>query len=117
MPDIQPNSPEVPQVTDLRRKIEGLLPKNAQGRVLGGIALVMVVIIMLSGRNAPKERPAPVPSPTATAVNANQERIQAYRIQIEEQARKLAAEESQLAQTKQTLGLSASAPTQTAAAR
>src|SRR5260370_6673111 len=94
MSDTQPNSPEVPQVTDRRRKIEGLLPKNAQARVLGGIALLMVVIIMLSGRNAPKERPAPVPSPTSAAVNANQERIQAYRTQIEKQARKLTAQES-----------------------
>ena len=110
MSDKQPNSPEIPQVTDRRRKIEGLLPKNAQARVLGGIALLMVVIIMLSGRNAPKERSAPIPSPTAMAVNANQERIQTYRAQIEEQTRKLAAEESQLAQTKQTLGLSANAP-------
>ena len=115
MSDKQSNSPEIPQVTDRRRKIAGLLPKNAQARVLGGIALLMVVIIMLSGRNAPKERPAPIPSPTATAVNANQERIQAYRAQIEEQARKLAAEESQLAQTKQTLGLSANAPAPTSA--
>src|SRR5260370_28595402 len=115
MSDTQPNSPEVPQVTDRRRKIEGLLPKNAHARVLGGIALIMVVIIMLSGRNAPKERPAPVLSPTAAAVNANQERIQAYRTQIEEQARKLAAEESQLAQTKQTLGLSANVPAPAAA--
>src|SRR5260370_14797089 len=103
MSDTQPNSPEVPQVTDRRRKIEGLLPKNAQARVLGGIALVMVVIIMLSGRNAPRERPAPIPSPTAVAVNANQERIQAYPTPVEEQTRKLVAEESQLAQTKQTL--------------
>src|SRR5260370_32021027 len=115
MSDTQPNSPEVPQVTDRRRKIEGLLPKNAHARVLGGIALIMVVIIMLSGRNAPKERPAPVLSPTAAAVNANQERIQTYRTQIEEQARKLAAEESQLAQTKQTLGISPTAPARTAA--
>jgi type IV secretory pathway VirB10-like protein len=111
MPDNHPNSPEIPQVTDRRRKIEGLLPKNAQARVLGGIALVMVVIIMLSGRNAPKERPTSMPSPTASAVNANQERIQAYKAQIEDQSRKLAAEESQLVQTKQTLGISGTAVT------
>lgn len=115
MPDKQPNSPEIPQVTDRRPKIEGLLPKSAQARVLGGIALVMVVIIMLSGRNAPKERPPAVASPTTSAVNANQERIQSYRAQIEEQARKLSAEESQLVQTKQSLGLTAAAPVSTAA--
>ena len=100
MPDTQPN-PQVPQVTDWRSKIEGLLPQNTQARVLGAIALVMVIIIGFSGRNAPKERPRP--APTVSPVNADKERIQAYRAQIEEQVAKLAAEESRLTQTKQVL--------------
>jgi type IV secretory pathway VirB10-like protein len=100
MPDTHPN-PNVPQVTDWRSKIEGLLPQNTQARVLGAIALVMVIIIGFSGRNAPKERPRP--APTVSPVNADKERIQAYRAQIEEQVAKLAAEESRLAQTKQVL--------------
>src|SRR5438445_10055623 len=105
MPETPPN-PQVPQVTDWRSRIEGILPQNTQARVLGAIALVMVIIIVFSGRNAPKERASP--APTVSAVNANQERIQAYRAQIEEQAAKLAAEESRLAQTKQALAANAS---------
>jgi type IV secretion system protein VirB10 len=100
MPEPKPN-PQIPQLTDWRSKIEGLLPQNMQARVLGGVALVMVMIIAFSGKNAPKERPAA--APTVLPVNADKERIQAYRAQIEEQAAKLAAEESRLAQTRQVL--------------
>jgi type IV secretory pathway VirB10-like protein len=108
MPEIE--SPPIPPVKDLRTKIEGLLPKNTQARVLGGIALLMVVIIMFSGRKterkAPKDRTAPVPA----AVDANQERIQAYRAQIEEETRKLALEQARLAQAKDALGAPSSPP-------
>ena len=45
MADTDPKSPGVPQVQDRRIKIPGLLAKNAQARVLGGIALLMIVII------------------------------------------------------------------------
>ena len=58
MPDVDPNL--VPQVQDKRPKIMGLLPKDAQARVLGGIALVMVVVILFSGQTTP-ERPKPHP--------------------------------------------------------
>ena len=82
-----PTPRNVPQVTDRRRKIDGLLPKNAQARVLGGIALVMVVIIMLSGRNAPKERPCPSrrrPLPRSMPIRSA---FRSTATQIEEQAR------------------------------
>jgi type IV secretory pathway VirB10-like protein len=101
--------PDIPQVKDKRFKIPGLLPKNAQARVLGGIALLMVIIISLSGKNPPKP-PASVQTPQAAPVDPNQARIQEYRARIEEQTRRLAAEEAQLARTKEALG--APAPTQ-----
>src|SRR5262249_50065526 len=92
--------PNVPQVRDKRLKIPGLLPKNAQARVLGGIALLMVLIIALSGKNPPKP-PSPAQAPQSTPVDPSQARIQEYRARIEEQTRRLAAEEAQLAHAKQ----------------
>jgi type IV secretion system protein VirB10 len=95
---IENEQSNVPQVQDKRLRIPGLLPKNAQARVLGGIALLMVVIIALSGKNPPKP---PQPSQT-TPVDPSQARIQEYRVRIEEQARRRAAEEAQLAHAKET---------------
>src|SRR5438128_10376214 len=105
MPETDPKPAEVPQVKDRRLKILGLVPKNAQARILGGIALLMIVIITLSGRDTQRSRPASSPAPVVMPVDPSQARIQEYRIRIEEQARKLAAEEAQLAQTKQAMGL------------
>jgi len=96
--------PEAPQVEDKRFKVPGLLPKNAQARVLTGVALLMIVIIALSGKNTPKERPSAQP-PVAAPVDPNQQRIEDYRKRIEEQAAKLAREEAQLTKTKEALGL------------
>jgi type IV secretion system protein VirB10 len=103
MPEIDPKI--VPQIKDMRAKIAGLLPKDAQARVLGGIALVMVLVIMFSGRKSAPARPAPAARPDTAAVDPNQARIQKYRTRLAEQAEKLAAEEAQLANTKQALGV------------
>ena len=104
MPETGPTRPDVPQVQDKRIRIPGLLPRNAQHRFLAGIALLMMAIIALSGKNPPKERAASGPAPTPAPVDPNQGRIREYQARIEEQARKLAAEEARLAQTKQALG-------------
>ncbi|PWT96944.1 MAG: hypothetical protein C5B51_32300 [Terriglobia bacterium] len=101
----------VPQVTDKRPKILGLLPKNAQARVLGGIALLMVLVMTFSGRKAPQKRPENRPATAQATIDPNQARIQEYRARIEDQARQLAIEEAQLAQTKQVLGVRPAGPT------
>jgi type IV secretion system protein TrbI len=105
MPD-----PEIPQVRDQRPKISGLLPKNAQSLVLGGIALLMIFVIALSGHNAPKATKAVAPSPASQITDPNAAEIREYRLKIEEQARKLAAEEAALSRAKQAFDTSEPAP-------
>jgi type IV secretion system protein TrbI len=95
----EPNA-GIPQVKDNRPKIAGLLPKNAQARLLGGIALVMVLVILFSGRK-PQGRSPERPPVAVTASLPNPERIQEYRARIEDESRQLAAEEAALANTKQ----------------
>jgi type IV secretion system protein VirB10 len=95
----------IPQVQDRRPKIAGLLPKNAQTRVLTGIAILMILVMMFSGRTSPPAKSAPNAAPTPTTMDPNAARIQEYRARIEEQTRQLALEEAQLAQTKQSLGV------------
>ncbi len=65
----------------------------------------MVSIIMLSGRNAPQSRKAPAPPQAPAVIEANQARIQEYRARIDEQARKLSAEQTELLREKKALGV------------
>jgi type IV secretory pathway VirB10-like protein len=101
--------PEAPQVIDRRGKVPGLLPRNAQFWVLCGLAALMVAVIMLSGRNAPSEHKATGPRPP-NVTETNQARIQEYRLQIDEQARRLLAEQAQLQKTKDALGAPPAGP-------
>jgi type IV secretory pathway VirB10-like protein len=96
------NATGVPQIEDKRPKILRALPKNAQSRLLAGIAVVMVAIILFSGRQPVRDHPTPQPYVAATS-DPNLARIAQYRRDIDEQARKLAEEEARLAQTKETL--------------
>ena len=80
----------------------GILPKNAQAMVIAGIAVVMVGAIAFSGSGAP--RPAAKPAlPSSAVVDPNQARIAEYRQRLDEQARKLAAEQAQFLLDKQQL--------------
>ena len=78
----------------------GVLPRNAQRLVIGGIALLMVIIIAFSGGKAPKERRSQASS-DRTVVEPNDVRIREIRERIEQQAQKLAPEQARLAQFKQ----------------
>lgn len=93
----------IPQIRDKVPKIAGLLPKNAQARLLGVLALVMVLVILFSGRKTPPAHPQPKAATDLTATGPNQERIQEYRARIEEQTRELAQEEENLTKTKQAV--------------
>src|SRR6266436_764856 len=105
------NPPTVPQIQDKRSKPPGILPKNTQAWVLSGIALLMVGVIALSGKNPPKARVDPPPQ---QPLDPNAARIQEYQKRIEEQARRLQAEQAQLARAQQAVG---SSGVPTAAAR
>lgn len=94
---------QVPKVQDRRVKPAGVLPKNAQAWVLSAIALLMVAVISLSGRNPAKERTSTMSPPAAGVMDPNAARIREYQARIEEQARKLQLEQDQLAHTQQVL--------------
>jgi type IV secretion system protein VirB10 len=102
-------TPEPPSaggvVRDRTFKPAGLLPKNTQTYVILGITVVMVGAIAFSGGGTPPKKPTSNEQKAAVATDPNLVRIQEYRNRIDEQARKLAAEQAQLEQTKQALGL------------
>src|SRR6266852_3437648 len=109
MPDTNdPNQPTVNQIQDNRQKPPGILPRNTQAWVLIGLALLMIIVIALSGKNPPKGRVDPAPP---APLDPNSARIQEYQRRIEEQARKLQREQADLARTRQTLESTPGAPT------
>jgi type IV secretion system protein VirB10 len=111
-PDSEPRTPDAAigqPVADRAKKPPGLLPKNTQTYVILGIAVIMVAAILLSGRTAPVPHQSTAPL-SAGIIDPNAARIEDYRKRIDEQARKLEAEQAQLAQTKQALGLNPNTP-------
>ena len=106
LPD--PQQPAGGEIRDRSVRPAGLLPKNTQTYVILGITVVMVGAIAFSGGGAASPKQATSAQPkTASVIDPNLARIQEYRNRIDEQARKLAAEQAQLEQTKQALGLPA----------
>jgi len=103
MPDPirDPEQAPVPQgsVRNQLMKPPGILPKNAQTWAIAGLAAVMVAAIALSG-NGSKSK-APAPPPRQAVIDPNASRIAEYRNRLEEETRKLAAEQATLNQAKQ----------------
>jgi len=96
-----PEPNDIPQVKDRRSPIAGLLPKNTQALLLGGVALVMIIVMALTGNKPSK--PVAAAAPAASVIDPSQSRIQEYRQRLEEQTRQLALEEARLTKTKEAL--------------
>ena len=109
MPETDPNSFAAPQVQDKRTKPPGVLPKNIQAWIICGLALLMVIVFALSGKNPPKGKGVSA-TPQESVTDPNAERIQEYQARIDEQTRKLREEQAQLTRTQQVLGMPAGVP-------
>ena len=83
----------------------GILPKNAQTWVVTGLATVMVAAIALTGNGSKSKAPAPL-NRQASVIDPNASRIAEYRNRLEEETRKLAAEQATLNQAKQAAAAS-----------
>src|SRR5258706_15936370 len=89
-----------PPVKDNRTAPPGVLPKNIQNWLLAGIALVMILVIALSGGKTPAKKES---LPMQAAVVPSAERILEYQKRIEEETRKLQLQQAELARTQQEL--------------
>ncbi len=94
--------PSSPPILDKAPKPAGLLPRHAQTWVVTALAGLMLAIIVFTGNPTPPTR-SPVSPPLPVATDPNQARIQEYRNRIDEQARRLAAEQAELAAAKRAL--------------
>ena len=85
----------VPEIQDKRTKPLGLLPKNAQAWTLTAVAFVMVLVIVFSGKSAPKP-PTKVP-PLPPIVDPNLPGIDDLRNRIDYMANKNRAAQERIA--------------------
>lgn len=88
-----------------QEKPPGILPKNAQTWVIAGLATVMVAVIALSGNGSKNKAPGPG-ARQAGVIDPNAARIAEYRNRLDEETRKLAAEQATLNQAKQAAAVS-----------
>jgi type IV secretion system protein VirB10 len=73
-PEIQPSTP-APAVRDKRRLPEGVVPKQAQGYVIAGLAVLILIAVMFSKNHAKPASKEPVSSPLTASNDMNQRKI------------------------------------------
>src|SRR5712692_6978645 len=100
MPDNPNNNANPPQVVNNAPKPPGILPKNAQLWLMIGISVVMVLVIALSGNPIAKEKAQANAPKQQNVIDPNAARIAEYRNRIEEEAKKLEAEQARLKEKK-----------------
>ena len=96
MPEIENDEPRPrPVLRNSVGKPTGVLPRNAQTMMIVAISAVMIAAIAFSGTGT-KTTAKPAPLPATGVTDANQARIAEYRSRLDEEARKLAAEQAQV---------------------
>jgi type IV secretory pathway VirB10-like protein len=76
--EVQPAPPPpatAPTVRDQRMQPEGVVPKQAQGYVVAGLAVLILLAVMFSKNHARTELKIPASPPMAASTDANQQRI------------------------------------------
>jgi type IV secretion system protein TrbI len=87
---------QVPGITDKRIPPPGILPRNIQTIVLGGVAVVMVIVIWFSGRRTTLFHSSTAPTAQPLIQPPSEDRLIDYRKHIEEETRKLTQEQNDL---------------------
>jgi len=93
--------PPAATVRNQTAKPPAFCPKNAQTWVIAGLSAVMVAAIALSG-NGSKSKAPEAARRQAAVIDPSASRIAEYRNRLDEETRKLAAEQARLNQVKQT---------------
>jgi type IV secretory pathway VirB10-like protein len=73
------------QIVDKASKPKGLMPKNVQALVMGGIALLMILIMAVTGHKRPKMPTAAPESPKPLAAPVDQSKIASFGKDIQQE--------------------------------
>src|SRR5689334_1003898 len=100
-----------PQIQNRTVPPRGVVPKNAQARVLGLIALAMVLIIAFTGRSTPSKEPRVAgPALGSTANGPNPATIDDFVHQMDDRTKKLAEAKAELEEEQKSLVLRNAVP-------
>src|SRR5260370_36610617 len=93
-------------IQDKAPKPPGMLPKNVQSWLLISVAVVMVVIMWLTGGKKPviPSRAVPLAPPVQAPLEVNEARIVDWQNRIQQLKREQAVAQNALAQRTRTLG-------------
>jgi type IV secretion system protein TrbI len=91
-----------PSVRDKRITPPGILPRNVQAWVLGGVALLMVLVIAFSGGLSSKPR-TPAATISTPVLQPSEDKLKEYQRRIDEKARQLDREQAQFTKTTKAL--------------
>jgi type IV secretion system protein VirB10 len=85
----EPTTTRIPELRDHRPKPEGVVPKQTQGYVIAGIAVVILLAVMFSNNHA-KTSAKPLPqAPVVYSTDANQRNIEQLKRDLTEEQRKI----------------------------
>jgi type IV secretion system protein VirB10 len=99
--DLQTNNPSTPEpestsaspvVRDKRKLPEGVVPKQAQGYVVAGLAVLILMAVMFSKNHAKPAAKTVATSPSAVSSDVNQRKIQELEQDLSAQQRQAAAQ-------------------------
>jgi len=79
-----------PGIQDKRKLPEGVVPKQAQGYVMAGLAVLILLAVMFSKNHAKPAEKNPAPTVTAVASDLNQRKIQELEQDLGEDQRQIA---------------------------
>lgn len=91
-----------PRVEDKTAPPAGVVPRHIQAWVLSGLAVLMILVLALTGNPSSPKRPPATEPPAAS--QPDEARIREYRDRIEVQSRKLMQEQAELSRAKQIAG-------------
>ena len=75
-PQTAPSSENTPALRDKRIRPEGVVPKQAQGYVVAGLAVLILMAVMFSKNHARPAAAPSAPAPLAVSSDVNQRKIQ-----------------------------------------
>ncbi len=107
-PETQPAPPSPENASSLRDKRirpEGVVPKQAQGYVVAGLAVLILMAVMFSKNHAKPAATASTPAPIAVSTDMNQRKIQELEQELSADQR-----QSQQAMAQKAMGDSPTAP-------
>src|ERR1700761_644881 len=98
-PQTTPSPENVSGLRDKRVRPEGVVPKQAQGYVVAGLAVLILMAVMFSKNHARPAAASAAPAPLAVSTDVNQRKIQELEQDLSADQRQMQQAQAQKAGT------------------